>query len=374
MKFVIPSTELLSQLQLMSKVMNSKNTLPVLDYILLQLKDGKLTVMASDLETTLISELEVPSIQEEGSVAVPKLLADTLKEFPEQPLTIIVNPKTFLIEISWATGKVNIPGFDPQDFPEIPTLKDGAANVTMEASALNEGISKSIFATANDELRPVMNGIYFDMTEDNATFVASDAHKLVRYTRNDVKSSTKASFILPKKPASLLKGILPKETGSVELVFDEKNASFTLSNYKLVCRLIEGAFPAYNSVIPKDNPNKVTVDRLEMLTVTKRIATLAPVGTSLIKLKFSPNQLTVSAQDLDFSYSGAERIACQYEGEEMEIGFKSTFLIEILSNLDSQEVSVELSDPSRAGLILPVGEASENEDTLMLLMPMMINS
>jgi DNA polymerase-3 subunit beta len=374
MKFVIPSTELLSHLQLMSKVMNSKNTLPVLDYILLQLKDGKLTVMASDLETTLISELEVPNIQEEGSVAVPKLLADTLKEFPEQPLTIIVNPNTFLIEISWATGKVNIPGFDPQDFPEIPKLKDDAANITMEASVLSEGISRSIFATANDELRPVMNGIYFDMTEDNAVFVASDAHKLVRYTRNDVKPSTKASFILPKKPASLLKGILPKEAGSVELVFDEKNASFTLSNYKLVCRLIEGIFPAYNSVIPKDNPNEVTVDRLEMLTVTKRIATLAPLGTSLIKLKFSPNQLTVSAQDLDFSYSGAERIVCQYEGEEMEIGFKSTFLIEILSNLDSQEVSVKLSDPSRAGLILPVGEDSENEDTLMLLMPMMINS
>ncbi|MDR1225377.1 MAG: DNA polymerase III subunit beta [Prevotellaceae bacterium] len=373
MKFVIPSTELLSQLQLMSKVMNSKNTLPILDYILLQLKDDKLTVMASDLETTLVSELEVPNVQQEGSVAVPKLLADTLKEFPEQPLTVIVNQETYVIEISWATGKVNIPGYNPQDFPEIPKLKSGATAMPIPAEALNDAIGKTLFATANDELRPVMNGVFFDMTSDSATFVASDAHKLVRYRRTDVKPGSSASFILPKKPAALLRTILAKESSAVELEFDEKNASFILPNYKLVCRLIEGVFPAYDSVIPQDNPNKLTVDRLEMLTVVKRISTLAPAGTSLIKLKCTANQLTVSAQDLDFSYSGAERIVCQYDGEELEMGFKSSFLVEILSNLGSREVVLELANPGRAGLILPVGEASENEDTLMLLMPMMIN-
>ncbi len=374
MKFVIPSTELLTHLQLMGRVMNSKNTMPILDYVLMQLKDGKLTLMASDLETTLISQIEVPSVQEEGSVAVPRMMMDTLKEFPEQPITMVVTPGSFIIELTWATGKASIPGFDPQDFPAIPELKGNVTRINFPPLALNEGIAKTLFATANDELRPVMNGVYFDLSSDNATFVASDAHKLVRYRRLDVKASDKAAFILPKKPAALLRNILVKEQGEVEVAFDDKNASFSLSGYKLVCRLIEGNFPAYNSVIPTENPNKATVDRLEMLTVVKRIATLAPAGTSLIRIKLSQNQLTISAQDIDFSYSGTERMTCQYEGDEMEIGFKSSFLIEILMNLPSQEVVLEFSDPSRAGLILPVGEASENEDTLMLLMPMMINA
>ncbi|MDR1022707.1 MAG: DNA polymerase III subunit beta [Prevotellaceae bacterium] len=374
MKFVIPSTELLNHLQLMGKVMNSKNTLPILDNILLTLHDGKLTFMASDLETTLISEIDVPSVQEEGSVAVPRMMAESLKEFPEQPLTIAVNADTFQIEVSWATGKLTLPGFDPQEFPKMPDIEESATTIGFEALTLNEGILKTIFASASDELRPVMNGIYFDMTGDSATFVASDAHKLVRYRRPDVKTDGKASFILPKKPAALLRNILNKEKDMVEVVFDSKNAAFSLLGYKLVCRLIEGIFPAYNTVIPTDNPNKVSIDRLELLSVVKRIAPLGPAGTGLIRLKLSENQITILAQDLDFSQSGVERIACQYEGEELEIGFKSAFLIEILMNLHTQEVSLEFSDPSRAGLILPIGEDTEKEDTLMLLMPMMINS
>ncbi|MDR1343609.1 MAG: DNA polymerase III subunit beta [Prevotellaceae bacterium] len=374
MKFVIPSTELLNHLQLMGKVMNSKNTLPILDNILLKLHDGKLTMMASDLETTLISEIDVPSVQEEGSVAAPRMMAESLKEFPEQPLTITANPDTFQIEISWATGKLTLPGFDPQEFPKVPTIEEGATTIGFEAITLNEGILKTIFASASDELRPVMNGIYFDMTGDCATFVASDAHKLVRYRRPDVKTEGSASFILPKKPAALLRNILNKEPDMVEVVFDSKNAVFSLEGYKLVCRLIEGIFPAYNTVIPTDNPNKVSIDRLELLSVVKRIAPLGPAGTGLIRLKLSENQITILAQDLDFSQSGVERIACQYEGDELEIGFKSAFLIEILMNLHTQEVCLEFSDPGRAGLILPVGEDAEKEDTLMLLMPMMINS
>ncbi|MDR1417322.1 MAG: DNA polymerase III subunit beta [Prevotellaceae bacterium] len=374
MKFVIPSTELLNHLQLMGKVMNSKNTLPILDNILLQLQEGKLTIMASDLETTLISEISVPSVQEEGSVAVPRMMAESLKEFPEQPLTITVNSDTFQIEISWATGKLLLPGFDPQEFPKVPEIDETATSISFEALTLNEGILKTIFASASDELRPVMNGIYFDMTGECATFVASDAHKLVRYRRPDVKTEGNTSFILPKKPAALLRNILNKEQEAVAVVFDSKNAAFSLSGYKLVCRLIEGIFPAYNTVIPTENPNKVSIDRLELLSVVKRIAPLGPAGTGLICLKLSENQITILAQDLDFSQSGVERIACQYEGDELEIGFKSSFLIEILMNLHTQEVSLEFSDPSRAGLILPVGEDAEKEETLMLLMPMMINS
>ncbi|MDR0415242.1 MAG: DNA polymerase III subunit beta [Prevotellaceae bacterium] len=374
MKFVIPSTELLNHLQLMGKVMNSKNTLPILDNILLQLHDSKLTIMASDLETTLISEMDVPSVQEEGSVAVPRMMAESLKEFPEQPLTIAVNPDTFQIEISWATGKLTLPGFDPQEFPKVPEIEENATAITFAAPTLNEGILKTIFASASDELRPTMNGIYFDMTGECATFVASDAHKLVRYRRPDVKTEGNTSFILPKKPAALLRNILNKEQEVVAVNFDSKNAAFSLSGYKLVCRLIEGVFPAYNTVIPTDNYNKVSIDRVELLSVVKRIAPLGPAGTGLIRLKLSENQITILAQDLDFSQSGVERIACSYEGEELEIGFKSSFLIEILMNLHTQEVSLEFSDPSRAGLILPVGEDVEKENTLMLLMPMMINA
>lgn len=361
-------------MQLMGKVMNSKNTLPILDNILLQLHDSKLTIMASDLETTLISEMDVPSVQEEGSVAVPRMMAESLKEFPEQPLTIAVNPDTFQIEISWATGKLTLPGFDPQEFPKVPEIEENATSITFAAPTLNEGILKTIFASASDELRPTMNGIYFDMTGECATFVASDAHKLVRYRRPDVKTEGNTSFILPKKPAALLRNILNKEQEVVAVNFDSKNAAFSLSGYKLVCRLIEGVFPAYNTVIPTDNYNKVSIDRVELLSVVKRIAPLGPAGTGLIRLKLSENQITILAQDLDFSQSGVERIACSYEGEELEIGFKSSFLIEILMNLHTQEVSLEFSDPSRAGLILPVGEDVEKENTLMLLMPMMINA
>lgn len=361
-------------MQLMGKVMNNKNTLPILDNILLRLQDGKLTFMASDLETTLISELAVPSVQEEGSVAVPRMMAESLKEFPEQPLTVTVNAETYQIEISWATGKLTLPGFDPQQFPKTPEVESSATTVNFAAPTLNEGILKTIFATAADEMRPVMNGIYFDMTSDCATFVASDVHKLVRYRRPDVKTDSNASFILPKKPAALLRNILNREQEEVEVTFDNKNAIFSLSGYKLVCRLIEGIFPAYNTVIPAENPNKVIIDRVELLSVVKRIAPLGPAGTGLIRLKLTQNQITISAQDLDFSQSGVERIACQYEGDELEIGFKSSFLIEILMNLHTQEVSLEFSDSSRAGLILPIGEDAEKEETLMLLMPMMINT
>jgi DNA polymerase-3 subunit beta len=356
----------------MGKVMNSKNTLPILDNILLRLQGSKLTFMASDLETTLVSEVEVPNVEEDGSVAVPRMMAEALKEFPEQPLTLSVSSDTFLIEVSWATGKLTLAGFDPQEFPTLPEVSV-TASISLAAPTLNEGITNTIYASAADELRPVMNGIFFDFTGEHATFVASDAHKLVRYRRPDVKVSGQNSFILPKKPASLLRSILAREQGEVAVVFDSKNASFSLPSYTLVCRLIEGNFPAYDSVIPKDNPNKVNTDRLELLSVVKRIAPLGPAGTGLIRIKFSANQVTIMAQDLDFSQSGVERIACQYEGEEMEIGFKSAFLIDILTNLHTQEVSFEFSDPSRAGLILPVGEDAEKEQTLALLMPMMIN-
>jgi len=375
MKFVVSSTELLSHLSAIGKVISSKNTLPILDNYLFQLEENQLTITASDLESTLITGIELDNTDGEGKIAVPaKLLNDTLKEFPEQPLTFQINSDTFGIEIFSANGKFSIVGQNGDDYPQLPSLKeDLAAGINVSHEALLSGINKTLFATADDELRPVMNGIFIEMSAGDMTFVASDAHKLVRYKRKDVKAEMDSSFILPKKPASLLKNLLPKEEFDVKLSFDDKNAIFELTNYKLICRLVEGNYPSYNSVIPTKNPNKLTIDRLELYNTVKRVSVFSNQASNLIKLNMNESQLVVSAQDVDFSISAVERLNCQYEGDEMEIGFKSTFMLEILSNLSSSDVKIELSDPTRAGLLLPAEKDHEDEDVLMLLMPMMIN-
>ncbi|MHA7110078.1 DNA polymerase III subunit beta [Sunxiuqinia elliptica] len=376
MKFVVSSTELLSHLNAISKVISSKNTLPILDNYLFQLEDNRLTITASDLESTLITSLELDNTEGNGDVAVPaKLLNDTLKEFPEQPLTFQINTETSAIDIYSENGKFSIVGQNGEDFPELPELKEEAtATIEVNHDVLFNGITKTLFATADDELRPVMNGIFIELGTEDLTFVASDAHKLVRYKRSDAKAEVESSFILPKKPAALLKNLLPKEEFDVKLQFDDKNAFFTLSNYKLICRLVEGNYPSYNSVIPTNNSNKMIVDRLELYNTIRRVSVFANQASNLIKMHIDDNQLVVSAQDVDFSISAVERLKCQYEGDEIEIGFKSTFLQEILSNLSSGDVKVELSDPTRAGLLLPAEKDFEEEDVLMLLMPMMINA
>ncbi|HYQ56379.1 MAG TPA: DNA polymerase III subunit beta [Draconibacterium sp.] len=374
MKFVVSSTELLSHLSAISKVISSKSTMPILDNFLFQLSETELTITASDLESTLITSLELDNIEGEGAVAVPaKLITDTLKEFPEQPLTFQIDGKSYLVEIYSDNGKFSIMGQNAEDFPEQPQLdEEAASSIDVSHVVLQKGIEKTLFATADDELRPVMNGIYVELTPDYVSFVASDAHKLVRYRRLDAKAEFESSFILPKKPASLLKNLLPKEEFDVKLEFDDKNAFFTLSNYKLICRLVEGNYPTYNSVIPTNNPNKMIIDRLNFFNTVKRVSVFSNQASNLVKLTISDNQLVVSAQDIDFSISAVERINCEYEGEEIEIGFKSTFLQEILTNISTGDVKVEMSDPTRAGLLLPA-ENEEDEDMLMLLMPMMIN-
>ncbi|KJF45028.1 DNA polymerase III subunit beta [Draconibacterium sediminis] len=374
MKFVVSSTELLSHLSAISKVISSKSTMPILDNFLFQLSETELTITASDLESTLITSLELDNIEGEGAVAVPaKLITDTLKEFPEQPLTFQIDGDSYHVEIFSDNGKFSIMGQNAEDFPEQPALdEEGASSIDVSHVVLQKGIEKTLFATADDELRPVMNGIYVELTPDFVSFVASDAHKLVRYRRLDAKAEFESSFILPKKPASLLKNLLPKEEFDVKLEFDDKNAFFTLSNYKLICRLVEGNYPSYNSVIPTNNPNKMIIDRLNFFNTVKRVSVFSNQASNLVKLNITDNQLVVSAQDIDFSISAVERINCEYEGEEIEIGFKSTFLQEILTNISTGDVKVEMSDPTRAGLLLPA-ENDEDEDMLMLLMPMMIN-
>lgn len=376
MKFVVSSTELLSHLNAISKVISNKNTLPILDNFLFDLKNNKLTVTASDLESTLITSIELDNTDGEGVIAIPaKILIDTLKEFPEQPLTFNIELSNFAIDIYSENGKFSIVGQNGEDFPALPELEEGnASKIDVPHDVLLSGILKTLFATADDELRPVMNGIFVELSTEDMTFVASDAHKLVRYKRADAKADVASSFILPKKPASLLRNLLPKEEFDVKLEFDEKNAFFTLSNFKLICRLVEGRYPAYQSVIPQNNPNQLTVDRLELYNTLKRVSVFSNQASNLIKLSLQTNQIVVSAQDIDFSISAVERLNCTYDGDELEIGFKSVFLLEILSNLSAAEVRLELSDPTRAGILVPAEKDFEDEDVLMLLMPMMINS
>ena len=376
MKFVVSSTDLLNHLASISKVISSKNTMPILDNFLFQLSENEITITASDLESTLITRLELSNIEGEGTIAVPaKLITDTLKEFPEQPLTFQINPETYGIEIFSDNGKFNIVGQNGEDYPELPQLnEDSTSTVYVNRQALQKGIEKTIFATADDELRPVMNGIFIEITPEFMSFVASDAHKLVRYRRMDATSEIESSFILPKKPAGLLKNLLQKEEYDVKLEFNNKNAFFTLSNYKLICRLVEGNYPSYNSVIPTDNPNKMVIDRLSLFNTVKRVSVFSNQASNLIRMSINENKLVVSAQDIDYSISAVERLNCEYEGDEIEIGFKSTFLLEIVSNISAGDIKVELSDPTRAGLFLPAEKDDEKEDVLMLLMPMMVNA
>ncbi|MDY3980034.1 MAG: DNA polymerase III subunit beta [Tidjanibacter sp.] len=374
MKFTISSSALLSILSTTGKVVSSKNTLPILDYFLFELKDGRLKVTASDLETTLTASTKVDSIASGGIIAAPvKLMLDSLKEFSEQPLTIEADENTWVITLSWKSGSLTIPGTSGLSYPALPAMSDDKNEVELDVDMMINGINKTIFATADDDLRPVMNGIYISIGAEGITFVATDAHKLVKYAVETPKQVS-ASFILPKKPANLLRGILLKEDDAVKVAFDKKNVVFNLKNCTLVCRLIEGVYPNYNAVIPAANPNKVIVDRIELLNAIKRVAVCSNQATNLIELSISENVINLAAKDLDFSYSANETLSCAYEGAPITIGFKSTFLVDILSNIETPSVVVELADSTRAGVLKPVYTEQPAAQTLMLLMPMMINA
>lgn len=373
MKFIVSSTSLFSHLQAISRVINSKNSLTILDCFLIEMQDGTLSMTASDNETTLSTSIEVSDYEGEGCFAVSsKTLLEALKEIPEQPLSFQINMDNLEITVEYLNGKYSMMGQNADEYPQAPSLGDNAVQVTMAADTLLAGVNRCIFATADDELRPVMNGIYFDITTESITLVASDGHKLVRNKTFMARGDEKAAFILPKKPANLLKNLLPKEEGDVQIGFDDKNAMFTMENYQMVCRLIEGRYPNYNSVIPSNNPHKATVDRGSFISALRRVSVFSSQASSLIKLSLSENQMKISAQDIDFSTSAEETLACQYDGTNMSIGFKSSFLIDILNNIAAQEVIIELADPSRAGVIVPE-QQEDNEDLLMLLMPMMLN-
>lgn len=375
MKFIVSSSLLSKKLQVIAGVLNSSNTLPILDDFLFEVKENTLTISASDLETTMTTKLDIES-KDSGSIAVPaRLLLDTLKTFPEQPLTFLIDNDNQGIEISSDYGKYKLSGHNGDEFPKIPSV-EGGDTLDINTDILARALSKTIFATGNDELRPVMNGVLCELSPNDLTFVATDAHKLVRYRRTDAKSKKSASFIIPKKPLSLLKNVLPEDGDetSVSMRYNDSNAFFSIDGTDLVCRLIDGKYPNYEAVIPKENPNKLNIDRIAFLNCVKRVSIFANKTTHQVRLKVSGSELQVSAEDLDFANEAVERLTCQYDGEDMEIGFNSRFLMEMLSNLDSDEIVLELSAPNKAGLLSQAaGTASEGEDLLMLVMPVMLN-
>ena len=373
MKFTISSSKLFSQLQAVSRVINNKNSLPILDDVLFDLVGIELKLTASDGETTIRTSIEVDGVEGSGKVAsAAKLLLETLKEFSEQPLAFTIDENNFAVSMVSQNGTYSFVGVNGNEYPEMPGAEMGARELAIPANVLQSAIEKTIFATADDDLRPVMNGIFFDIAEDKVTMVATDAHRLVRYSNTGVKPGVAASFILPKKPASLLKNLLAKEENEVKVTFGAKNARFEFGSTIIVCRQIEGRFPNYNAVIPQSNQNIVTVDRQTIINACKRVAVFANNGTAQLRLTLTENSIKISAQDIDFSTSAEETITCDYNGTPMAIGFKAPFLIDLLGSITSADVLLKLADPARAGLLLPA-ENEENEDVLMLLMPMLLN-
>lgn len=372
MKFIVSSSFLLKQLSAINGVITTNPVVPILENFLFEIKEGTLTVTASDLQTSMITELEVEA-KEDGSIAIPaKILLETLRNLPEQPVTFSIDDSTYSIEISSDNGRYKLSGENATDFPKVPTVSDGYS-VNVSTDILARAINNTIFATSNDELRPAMTGVYVKLDETNTTFVATDSHRLIRYRRVDVAADMGHSMIIPRKALTLLKATLPSENTNVAMEFNASNAFFDFNNIKMICRLIDERFPDYENVIPSDNNNAVTINRGELLSSLKRIAIYANKTTHQVRLKVTGSELLISAEDLDFSNEANERLSCEHDGEDIEIGFNAKFLIEMLNNMESNEVILKLSAPNKAGILFP-SDKDENEDILMLVMPVMLNN
>ncbi len=374
MKFIISSTTLLRSLQKISGVLSTSNTLPILENFLFVLNNNTLTVTASDLETTISVMVEPEKADDAGAVAIPaRQLLDIMKTFPEMPVTIISDAETLNVEILAGEGKYKMIGQSHEEFPQVPELED-TKKITANGAMLVNAFNNTLFATGNDELRPVMSGVYCEINEDNLTFVATDAHKLVRYRRKEVKSETADSFIFPKKTLSLARHIIPEDEEEVVMEFNKTNATFRFDDILLVCRLIEGKYPNYEAVIPSENPFKLTIGRQSLLNALRRVSIFGSKSTHQVRFKISGKELVLSAEDIDYSSEGKERLTCSYEGDDIEIGFNSKFMQEMLSTLTCDNITLEMSAPNRAGIIKPENNEDENEDVLMLIMPVMLSS
>lgn len=373
MRFTLPSAALSSRLSAISRVINSKNSLAILDSFLFNVNDGQLTITASDSENTITSTLSLTDSDSNGAFCINnRTILDAVKELSDQPLTFDVNMDTFEMSVSYMNGYFRFIGQNAEQYPQMQDAEGGSSSFTIDAAILVDNINRTIFATANDELRPVMNGIYFDLNNENLTIVASDGHKLVRNRNYSIQSEQPGAFILPKKPAVLLRSVLDKNSGDVTINFDNSLAQITFADGSMKCRLIEGRYPNYNSVIPQNNPSHLTVDRASLLSALKRVLVSASQSSSLVKFQIESGRILLTCEDSDYAKSAQETMHCEYDGPSMCIGFKGTSLIEILSNLQSSDVQFELADPSRAGIVTP-SEQPENADILMLIMPMLLN-
>ena len=373
MNFIVSSSYLLKNLNAISGVITSNPVVPILENVLFEIESGNLLITASDLQTSVIVELQVES-KEDGSVAIPaKILIETLKNLPEQPVTFSIDDQNYNIEINSDNGKYKLAGENSADFPKVPTLNDGFSS-SIDSVVLNSAISNTIFSTSTDELRPAMTGIFFKLSNSSGTFVSTDGHRLVKYIRTDIKGDeVDHDMIIPRKSLNLLKSVIPSDKSTdINLEFNASNAFFSFENVKMVCRLIDERYPDYDNVIPSDNSNIVILDRSEILGSLKRISIYANKTTNQVRFKISGSEILISAEDLDFSNEANERISCEHDGDNIEIGFNAKFLIEMLSNIESDKVRFKLSEPNRAGLIVP-DNMSENEDITMLVMPVMLN-
>lgn len=374
MKFIVSSSFLLKQLQSVSGVLSSNNTLAILDNFLFDLSGSELKITATDLETRMTTRFNVDMSEGEGLVAIPaKILVDTLKTFSDIPVTLEIDASNFGVTLIAGEGKYRLSGQDGDEYPR-ESLLETLASFQIESDVLHQAINKTLFATSNDDLRPIMAGVFLEIGSQGATFVATDAHKLVRYRRLDVAGKDEASFILPKKPLNILKNILAQGNDTVLVEYTQTNARFKFKNITMICRLIEGKYPNYMAVIPQNNPNKMTVDRLPFLNSLRRVAIFSNKTTFQVKLQIIGSELILSAEDLDFSNEAKERLACSFEGEDIEIGFNSRFLAEMIQNIDTEQIRLDLSEPNRAGLLVPIGNENTEEDILMLVMPVMLGN
>jgi DNA polymerase-3 subunit beta len=372
MKFIVNSTALLKELQKLNSVISSNNTLPILDNFLFDISSDSMTITSSDLEVSMISKISIEA-DTEGRITIPaRILTDTLKTFSNQPLTFIVDISTFSIEMSSDMGNYKLAGQNANEFPKTPILSS-SSTATFSGKILANAINKTLFASGNDELRPVMSGVFCELSSEQVTFVATDAHKLVKHTRTDLSSDKTASFILPKKPLTIIKNNIT-ENEDVKIEFNDTNTLFSFDNNTIICRLIDGKYPNYDAVIPKENPNKLTIETSALLSSIKRVSIYANKTTHQIRLKIAGSELQITSEDLDFANKAEERLSCQYEGTDMEIGFNSKFVIDMLNNIGAEQISLEMSAPNRAGIILPLDGMEEGENTLMLVMPVMLNN
>ena len=373
MNFIVSSSYLLKNLNSISGVITSNPVVPILENVLFEIEGGNLLITASDLQTSVMVELQVES-KEDGSVAIPaKILIETLKNLPEQPVTFSIDDQNYNIEINSDNGRYKLAGENSADFPKVPGVNEGYSS-DINSEILNSAISNTIFSTSTDELRPAMTGVFFKLSSTGCTFVSTDGHRLVKYIRTDIKGDeVDHDMILPRKSLNLLKSILPTDKSSdIKLDFNASNAYFSFENIKMVCRLIDERYPDYDNVIPSDNSNTVTITKSELLGSLKRISIYANKTTNQVRFKITGSEILISAEDLDFSNEANERISCEHDGDDIEIGFNAKFLIEMLSNIESEKVILKLSEPNRAGLLIPE-DINDNEDITMLVMPVMLN-